>query len=76
MFETKNNSQLIKYIVLLGEHIASEEYPLHILEEFKERHSFCLQELKFWRGRGNHERYRQALRELLNWVFNVVEENF
>ncbi len=76
MFNTKNNSQLIKYIVLFGNHIAEEDYPTHILEEFKERHIFCLKELKFWRGRNNHERYRQALRELLNWVVDVVEENF
>ncbi len=38
MFNTKNNSQLIKYIVLFGNHIAEEDYPTHILEEFKERH--------------------------------------
>lgn len=74
MFNSKKNSEFIKYIVLLGDHLLEEDYPEEILLEFRERHDFCMKELSFWKDRGNSERYQLALKSLLAWVFHHVEK--
>lgn len=76
MFNSKKNSEFVKYIVLLGDHLLEEDYPEEILLEFRERHDFCMKELSFWKDRGNSERYQLALKTLLSWVFHHVEKNF
>ena len=74
MFNSKKNSEFVKYIVLLGDHLLEEDYPEKILLEFRERHDFCMKELSFWKSRGNPVRYREALHSLLNWLHDNYKE--
>jgi len=74
MFNSKENSEIIKYIIMFGNHLVDEEFPVEILNEFNERHDFCMEELSFWKSRGNPARYREALHSLLNWLYDNYKQ--
>lgn len=76
MFNSKENSEIIKYIIIFGNHLIEQEFPSEILTEFNERHDFCMEELEFWKKRNNPSRYNQSLKELLAWMHTHVESNF
>jgi hypothetical protein len=76
MFNSKENSEIIKYIIMFGNHLIEEEFPVEILNEFNERHDFCMQELEFWKKRNSPARYNQSLKDLLSWMHKHVESNF
>lgn len=70
-FSSNENKKFIKYIQILGNHVLDSDFPLSTLEEFQERYDFCMTELDFWKARNNPVRYRESLRNLLQWLYDV-----
>lgn len=71
---SEENTNYVKYIKILGNHILDSDFPISVLEEFKERYDFCMEELDFWKSRNNPNRFKKSLHDLLKWLYITMHD--